>query len=185
MKCSVPMRHFGAVDIGPFCAALARQHRSLWIADLAFRKKLAPERETKSIYLFMTTGSLDAQTKRGAGWAPLHEAFEPLRDAILGYFRPGGRLLNAQLAMIKPRGCIPLHFDRGAILEACHRIHVPLETHKDVIFEVDGAKVPLEVGQVYELDNTREHSVLNASPVRRIHLILDYYDGPTDSAAGA
>lgn len=184
MKCSVPMRHFGAVDIGPFCAALARQHRSLWIADLAYQKKLAPERETKSIYLLMTTGNLSSETRRMAGWAPLNEAFEPLRDDILRYFRPGGRLLNAQLAMIKPRGCIPLHVDRGAILEACHRIHVPLETHEDVIFEVDGAKVPLAVGQVYELDNMREHSVLNASPVRRIHLILDYYDGATGAAPG-
>lgn len=185
MRCAEPMRHLGAVDIAPFSAVLAQQPEALWSADLAFQKALAPRRDTQTIYLLMTQGSVHAEKRRMAGWEPLHEAFAPVCDQMIRFFRPGGEVLNAQIALLNPGSSIPRHFDRGPVLEACHRIHVPLETHEEVVFEVDGDNVSLAVGQAYELDNIRWHSVFNASPVRRIHLIVDYYDQDVSPAAVA
>lgn len=185
MKCSVPMRHLGPVDIVPLTAALAAQPESLWSADVAFQKQLAPYRQTQAIYLIMTVGGLHAPTRRMAGWEPLHEAFAPIAECIAGFFQGQGRPLNAQLALLGPGGSIPEHADYGPVLEITHRVHVPLETHPDVRFIVEGEAVKLEVGQAYELDNMRLHSVYNASPYRRIHLIVDHYDGPAVGPAGA
>jgi hypothetical protein len=38
------------------------------------------------------------------------------------------------------------------------------------------------VGEAYELDNMRLHYVQNLSPVRRIHLIVDYLEEPAVAA---
>lgn len=185
MKCDVAMRHLGPVDIGPLHELLQRQPEELWSADLTFQKRLAPYRKTQTVYLLMTVGSVYAQSRQMAGWEPLHEAFEPVAARIAAFFPGTGRVLNAQLAMLGPGDDIPEHIDYGPVLEATHRVHVPLVTHPDVQFLVDGENIHLEVGQAYELDNLRPHSVLNLSPVRRIHLIVDYHDDTPRFAVGA
>lgn len=185
MKCSMPMRHLGPVDIAPLAAALAAQPESLWTADVAFQKRLAPYRQTQTIYLMMTVGGVNAPTQRMAGWEPLHQAFEPLAERIANFYPGPGRTLNAQLALLMPRGEIPEHVDCGPVPEATHRVHVPLETHPDALFMVEGKIVALAVGQAYELDNIRPHSVHNRSPRRRIHLIIDYYEEPVAESTGA
>lgn len=182
MKCANPMRHLGSVDIGPFSAALARVPESLWSEGTEFQKKLTPYRDTITIYLQMVMGSVAGKMKYMSGWEPLHEAFEPIEKRVASFYRPGGRVVSTQVAKLLPGGKIPVHRDAGPVLAVSHRVHIPLETHKEVVFEVDGVHIPLEVGQAYELDNMRLHRVENASPVRRIHLILDYYDGGGDPA---
>lgn len=185
MKCSTPMRHLGPVDVAPLAAAVASQPESLWTADADFQKRLAPYRQTQTIYLMMTVGGVCAPTRHMAGWEPLRDAFEPIARRIAGFYPGSGRVLNAQLALLVPDGRIPEHSDYGPVLEATHRVHVPLETHPDVRFLVEGENMKLEVGQAYELDNMRLHGVHNASPRRRIHLIVDYYEEPPVAPAGA
>lgn len=175
MKCAERMRHLGPVDIGSFAAVLAAQPPELWAADAEFQKRLAPYRKSRTIYLLMTTGGPANPTRRMSGWAALGAAFEPVARRI-GEFYPGpGRVLNAQVAQLGPGDDIPEHEDFGPTLEVSHRVHVPMETHRDVEFWVDGENIALAVGEAYELDNMRRHRVFNGSPVRRIHLIVDYY----------
>jgi hypothetical protein len=164
------MRHLGEVDITAFKACLLQQPDELWNADQEFQKRVAPYRKSRTIYLLMT--------RRLTGWDPLHAAFDPLAQRIASFYPRRGRVLNAQVACLGPGDDIPEHEDFGPTLEAAHRVHVPIETHPDVQFWVEGQDIKLAVGQAYELDNLRRHSVLNASPVRRIHLIVDYFEEP-------
>lgn len=182
MKCPEPMRCLGPVDVGPLAEALAAQPESLWTADVAFQKRLAPYRQTQTIYLMMTLGGVEAPTQRLAGWEPLRHAFEPIERRIGSFYPGAGRALNAQIALLGPGGAIPEHVDYGPVLEATHRVHVPLETQPGVLFLVEGQNVPLEVGQAYELDNMRPHAVFNRSLRRRIHLIVDYYEESAERA---
>ena len=170
------MRHLGPVDITAFSTTLARQPADLWTAEAEFQKRLAPYRKSRTIYLLMTTGGPTQPTRRLSGWGPLHVVFEPIASRIAEFYPARGRVLNAQVAMLAPGDDIPEHEDFGPTLEVSHRVHVPLETHPDVQFWVDGEQISLAVGEAYELDNLRRHRVLNASPVRRIHLIVDYFE---------
>ncbi len=178
MKCTEPMRHLGPVDIGPITEALARLPEEAWSADMTFQKRVAPYRKTRTIYLLMTSGGVYAPTSCLTGWDLLRESFEPLVKQIAGFFPKPGRVMNAQLALLGPGDDIAEHVDYGPVLELSHRVHVPLETHPEVSFIVEGKPIALQVGQAYELDNMRLHSVYNGSPLRRIHVIVDYYEDP-------
>jgi hypothetical protein len=177
MKCDVTMRHLGPVDISRFREVLDQQPEDLWDADRTFKQRVAPERKTRAIYLLMTIGSPYHPTSAMGGWSALADAFEPIATRIGSFYGPG-RVVNAQIALLGPGDDITEHRDMGRVLEVTHRVHVPLETHPDVRFLVDGQNHKLEVGQAYELDNMRMHSVHNDSPVRRIHIIVDYFQEP-------
>ncbi|MCH7506976.1 MAG: aspartyl/asparaginyl beta-hydroxylase domain-containing protein, partial [Proteobacteria bacterium] len=55
-----------------------------------------------------------------------------------------------------------------------HRIHIPLTTNAGVRFMVNGRPLRLEVGQAYEINNQRNHSVMNSGTEDRITFIFDY-----------
>ncbi|HVP29413.1 MAG TPA: aspartyl/asparaginyl beta-hydroxylase domain-containing protein [Myxococcota bacterium] len=53
------------------------------------------------------------------------------------------------------------------------RLHVPVVTHPDVEFVVDGERVELAAGECWYLDFNRPHRVDNRSAVDRVHLVVD------------
>ena len=57
----------------------------------------------------------------------------------------------------------------------CHRIHLPLQTNDDVIFTIEGEDRHLKYGELIEIDNLKEHSVVNNGNTDRIHLLIDFY----------
>jgi aspartyl/asparaginyl beta-hydroxylase (cupin superfamily) len=54
------------------------------------------------------------------------------------------------------------------------RTHIPIITNSEVTFIVGGETKYLKEGEIWEIDNSKEHSVNNNSNVDRIHLIMDY-----------
>ena len=86
-----------------------------------------------------------------------------------------GFIIRALLVMLPAKSKIPIHIDRGTSLDLCRRTHIPIVTHKDVVFEVDGEKKHLKEGEIWEINNTnKRHTVTNNSNKDRIHLILDW-----------
>ena len=74
-----------------------------------------------------------------------------------------------------PANCeIYPHHDTGFSLKNAHRIHIPLQTHPSIIFNVDGEIISMKEGEIWEIDNTKLHSVENNSSIDRIHFIIDY-----------
>jgi aspartyl/asparaginyl beta-hydroxylase (cupin superfamily) len=87
-----------------------------------------------------------------------------------------GKFWNIQIAKMRGGGVILPHTDSGIGFILSHRIHIPLVTNENVIFKVDNEEFYFAKGNVYEINNIKEHSVLNHNPpdYNRIHLIFDY-----------
>ncbi len=54
-----------------------------------------------------------------------------------------------------------------------YRLHIPIETGKDVLFMVSGKSYNLEPGNLYYTNVSKEHAVFNNGSEDRIHLIID------------
>ena len=71
-------------------------------------------------------------------------------------------------------GRINPHFDSHSSFRLSHRIHVPITTNPRVRFTIDGRPFQLKVGQAYEINNQKTHSVINSGSEDRITFIFDY-----------
>ncbi|MBX2906539.1 MAG: aspartyl/asparaginyl beta-hydroxylase domain-containing protein [Taibaiella sp.] len=79
------------------------------------------------------------------------------------------RLLRLQSgSVIKEHTDPDLNFEQG---EA--RIHIPVQTHDDVAFYLQGERIPMRAGECWYTNVNLPHRVNNESPVDRIHLVLD------------
>jgi hypothetical protein len=79
------------------------------------------------------------------------------------------------LPSLKSGGLIPPHTDKGVTLRTVHRIHVPIYTNPSAIFTVGGESINMLEGSAYEINNVREHSVINEGRTPRVHLLFDLY----------
>lgn len=98
-----------------------------------------------------------------------------LLETLKNLYGPG-KFWNIQIAKMNGGGVILPHIDSGLGFVFSHRIHIPLITNKNVIFTIDKEDFYFSSGNVYEINNIKEHSVRNNNPIdyNRIHLILDY-----------
>ncbi len=71
-------------------------------------------------------------------------------------------------------GRINPHFDSHPTFRHSHRIHVPITTNNRVRFMIDGRPYRMQVGQAYEINNQKTHSVINSAAEDRITFIFDY-----------
>jgi len=78
------------------------------------------------------------------------------------------------LVKLKAGGVINKHKDGSSSMLRCHRIHLPLFTDPEVIFDVGESSIIMAAGELWEINNRRQHAVTNHSDIDRIHLILDY-----------
>ncbi len=53
------------------------------------------------------------------------------------------------------------------------RLHIPIITHEEIYFLIEGTRIIMKEGELWNIDLTREHEVHNRSPIDRIHLVLD------------
>ena len=78
------------------------------------------------------------------------------------------------LVRLRAGGAISKHKDGSASMRRCHRIHLPLVTNDEVTFDVGESSIKMVEGELWEINNRREHAVANNSDLDRIHIILDY-----------
>jgi len=89
-------------------------------------------------------------------------------------FHLPSRVLDACLKLLGPGGFVHEHRDMtGAAPLRVVRLHVPIVTHPDVDFCVNGMRLFLRPGEAWILDTSYRHSVANRSPVERVHLVVD------------
>jgi hypothetical protein len=75
--------------------------------------------------------------------------------------------LNAG-AVIKEHRDQDLYFEKG---EA--RLHIPVITHEEVAIYLDKERLRLKEGECWYMNFNLPHSIVNNSPVDRIHLVID------------
>jgi Aspartyl/Asparaginyl beta-hydroxylase len=83
--------------------------------------------------------------------------------------------LRCLLARLPPGGIIRMHKDRAPYFGKTLRVHVPVETNESVTMLCAGWCYHLAAGEIWVLNNSAEHAVLNAHPLHpRTHLICDF-----------
>lgn len=89
----------------------------------------------------------------------------------------GDGLIKTAILIKLPKGnSIPRHYDKGKHFIECNRIHIPIITNAECIFEIDNERRNLKVGEVWEINNNaKPHAVFNNGDSDRVHLLLDYY----------
>ena len=181
------VRHCGEIDVAPLAAAIAAQGEEAWDEHKDRQKDYEVHRQTQSIVLLFA--NIDAwptiEVSRPPGWDRLAGTAAPMMDSIIArWYPPGGRIIRAMVAKLPPGARIDPHRDRHPSFGCGHRIHVPIATNTKVRFSVDGRPYNLQVGQVYEINNIKVHSVINKGSTDRIHFIFDYVPQDKEPRAG-
>ena len=86
-----------------------------------------------------------------------------------------GKPISVLFARLRAGGELVPHIDGGISVVHNHDVHIPITTNKGCIFTVGDEQEHLEVGKIYEVDNTVTHSVSNGNEPR-IHLIVEWYN---------
>ncbi|SHM63236.1 Aspartyl/Asparaginyl beta-hydroxylase [Chitinophaga jiangningensis] len=130
--------------------------------------------EWSSISLRSTSGAItDIHSHAGMPFqdTPLLKQ-TPYFSYVLQSFKcplEGVRLLKLKSgAIIKPHKDIGASYEEGNL-----RIHVPVITHPEVEFLLDGMKLPMQAGECWYANFNLTHEVINNSPVDRVHLVID------------
>ena len=190
MDIGVPIREFGKVDMEPLAAAILAQDEAAWNENVQRQKDYEVHEQTRSIVLlFAEVSDWPAiEVSKQPGWDRLAKTAVPLMHEIIRkWYPPGGTIIRAMAAKLMAGGRILPHRDSHPSFGAGHRIHVPIITNPRVRFMIDGRPFQLEVGQAYEINNQKVHSVMNKGTVDRINFIFDYVtaDVKSDLAARA
>ena len=86
-----------------------------------------------------------------------------------------GHIETAILINLPKSKKINSHTDVGAYFEDRNRIHIPIITNDMCVFEVNGEKVNMKQGEIWEINNSdKPHSVINGGEIDRIHLLIDW-----------
>ena len=177
MDIDVPLRELGSIDATALTDAILGQEDAAWHEDEYRQQSYDVHNETASIVLVFTDGSNwpNSEVRKEPGWDRLADVAVPLMHQIIDQHYPkGGTIIRAMAANLKAGGKIKPHHDRHPSFHCGHRIHVPITTNPRVRFMIDGRPYQLQVGEAYELNNQKQHSVMNKGKEDRITFIFDY-----------
>ena len=177
MDIDVPIRELNEVAVEPLREAVLALPHSAWLENQNRQQDYDVHRRTESIVLLFTDGSgwPDITLTRESGWDLLGEVALPLmEDIIRRHYKPGGTIIRAMAAKLLPGEVITPHRDAHPSFHHGHRIHIPLKTNPRVRFMIEGKPYKLQVGQAYEINNQKTHSVMNKGSEERINFIFDY-----------
>ena len=177
MNIDTPLRRLGGIDSDALREAILLQEDEAWNEDKYRQEEFEVHHATQSIVvLFVDLDRWpDLVVKREPGWPRLAETALPLMNRIIEkHYPPGGTVIRAMAAKLLAGGVIKPHFDKDPSFHVGHRIHVPITTNPRVRFMIDGRPYQFEVGQAYEINNQKTHSVMNKGTEDRITFIFDY-----------
>jgi Aspartyl/Asparaginyl beta-hydroxylase len=79
-----------------------------------------------------------------------------------------------RILFLPPDGHIKDHFDFHTNFQfGLLRLHIPIVTHPDVAFIIDGEQMKWNAGELWYGDFSRVHSVKNNSQIVRVHMVID------------
>lgn len=177
MDIDVPLRELGAIDISALRDAILNQEDAAWYEDKSRQKSFYVHDQTRSIVLLNLDDSKwpNRTVHRAPGWERLADVAVPImREIIEKRYPVGGEVVRAMAASLCAGENIKAHADVHQAFHCGHRIHVPITTNPKVWFTIDGRPYQFEVGQGYEVNNQKQHSVVNKGNEDRITFIFDY-----------
>jgi hypothetical protein len=177
MNIDTLIRDLGSIDSEPLANAIAGLDDAVWLEERHRQKAYDVHRQTESVVLVFA--HLDRwpeiEVRKEVGWDRLSDVAVPImHDIIRRHYPPGGTIIRAMAAKLLAGGKITPHTDTHPSFHCGHRIHVPITTNPRVRFMIDGRPHQLQVGKAYEINNQKNHSVMNKGTDDRITFIFDY-----------
>ncbi len=164
-------------DIAPLRQKVEQISEQEW-AESGREKRFHAHRKTQSLIL-----ASDNFKHLPPTWFPAFSRFEselrPVLESIAHFYGGEGAVLRVLLVRLTEGEVIDPHVDEGMSLLHCHRIHVPIITHDQVMFCVGGEKRHLAAGEIWEINNATVHFVENFSNHARVHMIVDWAPAAT------
>jgi len=177
MDIDTPLRSLGPVDSGELIRTILAQDEVAWQEDRYRQEEFEVHHDTESIVMVFV--DLDRWPEivvsQEPGWPRIADAALPLmNDIIERFYPPGGTVIRAVAAKLLAGSVITPHVDHHPSFHVGHRIHVPITTNPRVRFMIDGQPYQFKVGEAYEINNQKMHSVMNKGDEDRITFIFDY-----------
>jgi hypothetical protein len=86
-----------------------------------------------------------------------------------------GSIETALLINLPKNKKIDEHTDISKYFIERNRLHIPIITNDKCIFDVNGEKINMKQGEIWEINNhEKPHSVINDGDTDRIHLLIDW-----------
>ena len=177
MDIDAPIKNLGGLDIEALQSEILSLDDEAWHEQNYRQNEYDVHRYTQSIVMMFTDGSgwPNIEVSKEPGWDRLADVAVPVMHHIVeNHYTPGGTIIRAMAAKLVAGGIIKPHVDSHPSFRYGHRIHVPITTNSRVRFMIDGRPYQLEVGQIYEINNQKRHSVMNKGNEDRITFIFDY-----------
>ena len=164
MDIDIPLRELGAIDTTALRDAILGQEDVAWYEDESRQKSFYVHDRTRSIVLVALDDSNwpYGGASRGPGWERLTDVALPIMQEIIkNHYPEGGEVIRAVAASLTAGATIKAHNDIHQSFHCAHRIHVPITTNPKVWFTINGRPYQLKPGQAYEINNQKQHSVVN------------------------
>jgi len=172
-----PLRELGEVDCAALRDTILAQDEVAWLEDSYRQEEYEVHHDTQSMVLVFVDIDQwpDIVVSREPGWDRLADVALPLmNDIISRLYPPGGTVIRAMAAKLLAGKKIIPHIDRHVSFHKGHRIHIPITSNPRVRFMIDGQPYQFKVGEAYEINNQKMHSVMNKGKEDRITFIFDY-----------
>jgi hypothetical protein len=173
-------RHIGTVDVQPLARAIDSFGEDAWFEYVRRQERFKPHRDTQTIPLLFDE---DMRHVDPTPW-PRYGEIEPLLEPVCELIRNAnppvdadadpGYFIRIIVTRLSPDSYISPHQDFGDSMMRSHRTHLAISTNENVHFEIGGQVQHLAAGEIWEINNRRNHAVANAGAEPRIHLVLDY-----------
>jgi len=177
MDIETRIRELGPIDNSALSEAILTQEEAAWHEEEHRQQVYDVHRQTESIVLVFVNLEVwpEIEVHKEPGWDRQAKVAVPLMHEIIQkHYPPGGVIIRAMAAKLLAGGKITPHTDTHPSFHRGHRIHVPITTNPRVRFMIDGRPHQLQVGQAYEINNQKNHSVMNKGTEDRITFIFDY-----------
>ena len=180
------VRKIGDIDVTRFAQQAAKITDAEWTADAFRQKTYEVHKQTQTIRLIMDEDG----RHRDPTYHPSYEIYKELVGPIEIFIRRQfeqtlkakrlrkkhgrGYFIRMILVKLLANGSIPHHVDQGETLSKSHRMHLPIITNEQNLFSVGDTEMHMKAGELWEINNRREHGVVNGGSEDRTHLIIDY-----------
>ena len=177
MNIDTALRDLGVFDASALRDAIFSQEDAAWYEDESRQKSFYMHDQTRSIVLLALDDTKwpERHVSTGPGWERLADVALPIMEEIIKKHYPtGGDVIRAVVASLRAGGNIKAHTDGHPSFHCAHRIHVPISTNPKVWFTIGGRPYQFEIGKAYEINNLKQHSVVNKGDEDRLTFIFDY-----------
>ena len=180
------LRKIEDIDVTRFAQQAAKITDADWTADAFRQKTYEVHKQTQTIRLIMDEDGRHRDPTYHSSYQTYKELLEPVEIVIRRQFeqtlkakrlrKKHGRGYFIRMILVKliADGSISQHVDQGETLAKSHRMHLPIITNEQNLFSVGDTEVHMKAGELWEINNRREHGVVNGGSEDRIHLIVDY-----------